>query len=205
MHFTINFGYKPRNPIFENLEIELPDNKITVLCGHNGAGKTTLLKIISGVLPSNLSESSGWFVPASGGLMKHFSLNDHIKILGTERSSLFTEAFDSLGAAEFCKKPVRNLSTGQTAIAAILTAIASNEGFLLIDEPFAALDPINAENLIGILKKTGKTTLITSHNLFLTGETADYIIFLRNGKISWSNENKNLSVENLTTYYKEFA
>ena len=69
MKHTINFEYNRKKNIFENLEIEIPENKITVICGHNGAGKTTLLKILSGIFPSkkdeNLKKVKGWFVPAS--------------------------------------------------------------------------------------------------------------------------------------------
>ncbi|MFI3257403.1 MAG: ATP-binding cassette domain-containing protein [Spirochaetales bacterium] len=204
MNFTVTFGYKPKHTIFDNSELEIPEDKITVLCGHNGAGKTTLLKIISGILPSNLKTGQGWYVPANGGLIKHFSLDAHIKILGVQPDDLYLEAFELLGAQEFSSTAIKNLSTGQTAIAAILTALASGENFILLDEPFATLDPVNATNLVTILRKCNKTLLITSHNLFLTTETADKVIFLKKGKVTWQSSEKH-SVEELSDFYKDFA
>ncbi|WP_024469635.1 ATP-binding cassette domain-containing protein [Treponema pedis] len=205
MVFDITFGYKKKDLIFDNFHFEIPDGEITVLCGHNGAGKTTLLKIISGILPSTLKNTGGWFVPASGGLIRHFSLAEHIKILGAETNELYQEAFELLGAKEFEKKRVSKLSAGQTVIASVLTAFASNRDFLLLDEPYASLDPVNAENLTNLLKKRKGTTIITSHDLFLTAETSPHIQFLKNGKISWINDKTDITVDELKEKYKEFA
>ena len=205
MVFDISFGYKKKELIFDNFHFEIPDGKITVLCGHNGAGKTTLLKIISGILPSTLKNTGGCFVPASGGLIQHFSLNEHIKILGGGENDLYKEAFELFGAKEFEKKRISKLSTGQTIMASVLTAFASGREFLLLDEPYASLDPINAENLTNILKKRNGTTLITSHDLFLTAETSPHIQFLKNGKISWINDKADIEVEELKEKYKEFS
>ncbi len=205
MNFDVTFGYKKNNLIFQNFSCQIPNDEITVLCGHNGAGKTTLLKIISGILPSNIQNIGGWFVSSSGGLIQHFSLDEHIKILGCVPSALYNEAFDLFGVKEFSKKRVSKLSTGQKIIASILTAFASNEDFLLLDEPYASLDPTNAENLTKLLKKRRGTTILTSHDLYLTAETSLNIQFLKNGKISWKNDGSSRSVEELRELYKEFA
>ncbi len=205
MDFNISFGYKKKKFIFENFYFQIPNDEITVLCGHNGAGKTTLLKIIAGVLPSNIENQAGWFVSSSGGLIQHFSLEDHIKILGNAPSDLYNEAFELFEAKEFSKKRISKLSTGQKIIASILTAFASNEDFLLLDEPYASLDPTNAENLTKLLKKRKGTTILTSHDLYLTAETSLNIQFLKNGKISWKNDGSIMSVEELREKYKEFA
>ena len=97
MKQTINFKYNRKKVIFENLELEIPENKITVICGHNGAGKTTLLKILSGIFPSkkdeNLKSVKGWFVPASGGLIRHFSLKEHLDIIKAEKTHLGKKLF----------------------------------------------------------------------------------------------------------------
>ncbi len=205
MNFDISFGYKKNNAFFENVSFHIPDSEITVLCGHNGAGKTTLLKIIAGVLPSSIKNTGGWFVSSSGGLIQHFSLEEHINILGGTRPDLYTEAFNVFEAARFSKKRVSKLSTGQKIIASILTAFASNEDFLLFDEPYASLDPANAEHVTNLLKKRSGTTILTSHDLYLTAETSFNIQFLKDGKISWKNEGTSISVEELKEKYKEFA
>lgn len=207
MDFTITFGYRKNKPIYKDFDLTVQDGKITVICGHNGVGKTTLLKVMAGILPSNLKEQTGWFVGGgeTGGLIRHFSLNDHIKMIGNAPTDFYSEAFALFHASEFCNKPVKTLSAGQTAIASVLTAFASNEPFLLLDEPFAALDPVNAQNLVTLLQKRNGTTLITSHDLFLTAEIADTVVFLKEGKITWQNSEKPFAHGALQAKYREFA
>ncbi len=205
MNYDIRFGYKKKNLIFDTLKLQIPDEKITILCGHNGAGKTTLLKIVAGILPSNISNPKGWFVPLSGGLIRHFSLEEHIKILGKTPTPLYEEAFEVFSAQSFSKKRISKLSTGQTLMSALLLAFASNEDLLLLDEPYSVLDPTNAENLTKLLKKRKGTTILTSHDLFLTAETSYHIQFLKDGKISWINDDENITVETLREKYKEMA
>ena len=60
-------------------------------------------------------------------------------------------------------------------------------------------------NLTNMLKKRNGTTLITSHDLFLTAETSPHIQFLKNGKISWINDKADIEVEELKEKYKEFS
>lgn len=205
MNYDISFGYKRKKLIFDNLHLQIPDGQITVLCGHNGAGKTTLLKIIAGILPSNINNTKGWFVPLNGGLIRHFSLEEHIKVLGNNPTPLYNEAFEIFSAQNFSKKRVSELSSGQYLMVSLLVAFASNEDLLLLDEPYSSLDPTNAESLTILLRKRKGTTILTSHDLFLSAETSYNIQFLKNGKISWINNDQNITVENLREKYKELA
>ena len=213
MNFNVTFGYKKKTKLFDELEFNIDENKITVVCGHNGAGKTTLLKLVSGVLPSNLKNAKGWYVPASGGLIQHFSLREHLNILKEKQNEktkiLVDKAYELFSIKDFENSRISKLSTGQGMLAAIIVAIASNSDFILFDEPFGSLDPTNAENLSTLLKmlpKSGKTIIITSHDLFLTAETADNVIFIKNGQISWQSDNtKELDVEYLKEMYRLYA
>ena len=213
MNFNVTFGYKKKTKLFDELEFNIDENKITVVCGHNGAGKTTLLKLVSGVLPSNLKNAKGWYVPASGGLIQHFSLREHLNILKEKQNEktkiLVDRAYELFSIKDFENSRISKLSTGQGMLAAIIVAIASNSDFILFDEPFGSLDPTNAENLSTLLKmlsKSGKTIIITSHDLFLTAETADNVIFIKNGQISWQSDNtKELDVEYLKEMYRLYA
>ena len=90
MFFNIFFRYKKKENLFNNMGIEIFENKVNVICGHNGAGKTTLLKVISGILPSGISNTKGWYVPPTGGLIQHFSLKDHLKILDIKENDNVT-------------------------------------------------------------------------------------------------------------------
>ena len=205
MNFTVNFGYKRNRPRFTSLELEVPEGRTTVVCGHNGAGKTTLLKLISGILPSKMEAAPAWFVPASGGLIRHFSLKEHLDILEAYKREDWRDAYQLFGAEAVCKAPVRSLSTGQSMMASLVVAIASGKELLLLDEPFASLDPTNAQHLVAVLSRLERTVVITSHDLYLTAECAHRILFIKDGGISWQWEGEGMDVERLQAAYREFA
>ena len=205
MKYNVNFKYNRKKEIFKDFEIEIPENKITVICGHNGAGKTTLLKILSGIFITDIKETKGWLVPSSGGLIQHFSLKEHLDIINAKENDNWREAYELFNAEEFVTSPIRRLSTGQEMMASLIVALASKEEILFLDEPFASLDPTNAENLVKILKNANRTIVITSHDLYLTTEVADNILFIKKGEISWQNQEKNVSVDELKEAYKTFA
>lgn len=214
MFYNIFFGYKKNKILFNNMGIDFPEGKVTVICGHNGAGKTTLLKLISGILPSAIKNAVGWYVPPTGGLIQHFSLYEHLQILEIDESTrLFVDkAIDLFNVGSFLKKRISTLSTGQVMIVAIIVAIASGNEVLLLDEPFGSLDPVNSEKLstfFSELAKAGKTIIITSHDLYLSSETADQILFIKDGKISWDANKefpgKKFTVDELKERYLKYA
>lgn len=206
MNFSFSFNYNKYEPLFNGFALDVPEGRITVVCGHNGAGKTTLLKVICGILPSDMIGICGWFVPATGGLITHFSLKEHLRLLKAENKEICRRAIAAFGAEAFIRKPVRKLSTGQSMMASLIVALAANERLLLLDEPFASLDPVNASKLVELLKGFGKTVIATSHDLFLTKEVADNIVFIRNGVVSWrSDELEGITAESLMERYKEFS
>lgn len=205
MNYKVNFKYNRKKEVFKDFEIEIPENKITVICGHNGAGKTTLLKVLSGIYITDIKNTKGWLVPSSGGLIQHFSLKEHLEIINAKENDNWKEAYELFNAEEFVTSPIRRLSTGQEMMASLIVALASSEEILFLDEPFASLDPTNAENLVKILKNANRTIVITSHDLYLTTEVADNILFIKKGEISWQNQEKNVSVDELKEAYKTFA
>ena len=172
-----------------------------------------MLKLVSGILPSSIENPEGWYVSAGGGLIQHFSLAEHLDMLGKDlkQNELVKYAYELFEAENFEKERVRYLSTGQIMMASIILAIASSQKLLLLDEPFGSLDPVHAEKLSKLLQKVaenGRTIVITSHDLYLSAETADIIYFIKNGNISWNSQNENIeefSVEKLKEKYIECA
>ena len=128
-----------------------------------------------------------------------------------KQNELVKYAYELFEAENFEKERVRYLSTGQIMMASIILAIASSQKLLLLDEPFGSLDPVHAEKLSKLLQKVaenGRTIVITSHDLYLSAETADIIYFIKNGNISWNSQNENIeefSVEKLKEKYIECA
>ena len=112
MDFTLDFGYTKKEKIFDNLNISFRESKITVICGHNGAGKTTLLKLLSGILPRREKIESCWFVPTSGGMLQHFSIEQHLKILNVSfENSIVSEFINIFDMKYYLTKRYSTLST----------------------------------------------------------------------------------------------
>ena len=204
MVYNCNFFYKKNKPIFWNFFLDIPDGKITALCGHNGAGKTTLLKCISGILPSAKSVKDTWFVGTTGSLIIHFNLMQSLQMLKHDslKAKQYIEEFE---LTDFVKRPIRNLSTGQQILCSLIVALVSDRSILLLDEILSPLDPVNQEKAIKILKETQKTVLITSHDLNTVCELADKVLILKKGQIVYENDSLNVTPEELKEKYKELA
>ena len=204
MKFVCNFSYKKRTTLFNNLTIDFPENKITVLCGHNGAGKTTLLKCMSGIFVSKNIVEDSWYVGSNGSLIVHLSLLDNLSMLeyNKEKAEYYFSLFD---LSDYIKRPVYKLSTGQAILCSIVVALLSNRNVLFLDEVLGPLDPVNTEKVISELKNSGKTIFITSHDLSDIVEMADKIIIMKKGQIAYENDNSNLSINSLKEIYKGVA
>lgn len=202
MNYTCTFYYKKNQPIYDHTSFSFEENKITILLGHNGAGKTTLLKCISGILPSSSKIEDCWFIGSNGTLIEHFSLMEHLKIIGAEDFENYINLFD---IGDVKSKPIQKLSTGQKMICSIIVGLYSGKKYLLLDEPFAPLDPVNTDKLLNILEKSNRTIIITSHDLFLTKNAADKIYFIKNGKIVFETTDKNMTIDELKSKYLEKA
>ena len=203
MIFKCSFSYGKNKVIFENEEFDFLENKVNAICGHNGAGKTTLLKCAGGIFNQKDSFSSSWFVGAGGALIQHFSLLEHLRLLGKGEEG---QPYISLFEIEDVKnKSISRLSTGQKMICSVITALCSDADILLLDEPFGPLDPVNAEKLSSVLKECRKTVIITSHDLYLTSQVADKIFFIKNGRVTFNSLNTKIDSEELMNKYRELA
>lgn len=90
-------------------------------------------------------------------------------------------------------------------LASIIVALCSDKPILLLDEPFGPLDPTNSEKLLKILKNSKKTVIISSHDLFITSEIADKVIFIKDGKITFESNELNIEANYLKEKYLELA
>lgn len=203
MNYKCLFGYKRKNIIFNNTEFDFPENRITVICGHNGAGKTTLLKCISGIIPSSQKLDDCWYVGPQGALIQNFTLNEHLRLLDSENK--YAELINHFSLSGITDKHISKLSTGQIMLCSIIVAIASNKKTILLDEPFGPLDPVNSSLLADLLKKCGKTIIMSSHDLYLAAEISDKVYFIRNGEITFEHSGNQMDIENLKKNYQDYA
>ena len=211
--------------LFKNISFDLPNNKIIGLLGANGAGKTSLFKAISGLSKIDkgkisfndedlnlmtLEERSNAglnYVPQENSLFDDLSLQENLeavvelrfkKILHDKRKQI-ENLFEVMKLTAKATTKSKFLSGGEKRKTEILRAILLDAKFILLDEPFAGVDPISVEEIIKILKNFKKDLgiFISDHNFRDVMNVCDEIILLNQGELllqGTPNEVKNNSV-----------
>ena len=197
--------------LFHEISFSLPNKKITGLLGANGAGKTSLFtalagltKIDSGQLSffnENLNDmtleersSSGLnFVPQENSLFDELTLRENLEaVLELKFKKISTEKIDQIDSLLkkvnlFEKQDIKAkfLSGGEKRKTEILRSIILDSKFILLDEPFAGVDPISVEEIIKILKVFKKDIgiFISDHNFRDVMNVCDEVILLNQGEV----------------------
>ena len=193
------------------ISFELKPNKITGLLGANGAGKTTLFRSVAGLSSIDTGEiflgkkevsrfdiekrslQGLKYVPQEDSLFEELSLLENLtaaielqfqKIQNkhTEKIDFYLEKMKLQNKANIKAK---FLSGGEKRKTEILRAILLDAKCILLDEPFAGVDPISVEEIIKILKDLKKdlTIFISDHNFRDVMKVCDEIILMNQGEI----------------------
>ena len=206
----IEKSYKSRK-VVDGVDIELNQGEIVGLLGPNGAGKTTCFYMIVGLIKSNsgkilidnidVSDEPMYkraingigYLAQEASVFRKLTVEDNIKAvleLGDHSKEEQYEKLESL-IDEFSLNKVRKnrgdlLSGGERRRTEIARALATDPKFLLLDEPFAGVDPIAVEEIqkiISHLKTKNIGVLITDHNVKDTLDIVDRAYVLYDGKI----------------------
>ncbi|BDG47581.1 multiple monosaccharide ABC transporter ATP-binding protein [Parageobacillus sp. KH3-4] len=199
----------------DNVNLKVREGEIHALCGENGAGKSTLMKVLSGVYPygtysgeilfkgkvckfKNIKQSEELgivIIHQELALIPYLSIAENI-FLGNERAKkgiinwnetiVQTKALlQKVGLDESPHTLVGNLGVGKQQLVEIAKALSKEVKLLILDEPTAALNEDDSENLLNLLlefKKQGMSAIIISHKLNEISKVADSITILRDGK-----------------------
>lgn len=214
--------YKNR-AVVNDVSIEVEQGEIVGLLGPNGAGKTTsfymivgLIKPYSGKIYLNEEDITHLpmykraqlgiaYLPQEASVFRQLTVEQNIKAIlefngGTKEEQ--RERLESL-IAEFNIEKVRhnkgnNLSGGERRRTEIARCLASNPKFILLDEPFAGVDPIAVEdiqNIVAKLKEKNIGILITDHNVHETLSITDRAYLLYEGKVLKSGTAEDLAAD----------
>jgi len=190
-------------------DLEINAGQVVGLVGNNGAGKTTMFSILldlinpnSGVAYSQglpIASSEHWKSYTGSYISENFLLefltpDEYFKFISElhhfSSSDLtnFLNQFDDLFNNEIrgVKKYIRDLSKGNQKKTGIVAALIGEPEVIILDEPFANLDPttqIRLKTTIKNLKSPDKTILVSSHDLTHVTEVSDRIILLENGVV----------------------
>ena len=202
--------YKKRK-VVRGVSLEVKQGEIVGLLGPNGAGKTTTFYMITGLIKPNAglvkfnnkditgqamykrAKLGVGYLPQEASIFRKLSVEDNIKaifeVIGIKRNlrkERLEELLESFGITHIRKSLGYTLSGGERRRCEIARALAANPKFILLDEPFAGIDPIAVEDIMKIvykLKKAGIGILITDHNVHETLSITDRAYILMEGEI----------------------
>jgi len=200
--------------VVDDLSLSVPQGAFCVLLGPSGCGKSTTLRMINrlvdfdggairvggenvrAVAPEVLRRRIGYVIQ-SNGLFPHWRVADNIatvpRLLGWARERIEARVDELLALLRLDPPTYRSkfphqLSGGEQQRVGVARALAANPDVLLMDEPFAAVDPITRDALQGeiarIHRETGKTILFVTHDIEEALRLATVIAILDRGKLA---------------------
>ena len=200
------------------------------LVGNNGAGKTTLFSLMLDLIKPttgevlndniNVRKSEDWKTFTSAFLDESFLISylmpeEYFYFVGELRNfskkqvDEFLKQFDDLFNGEILggKKFIRDLSKGNQKKVGIVAALIGDPEVIILDEPFANLDPTTQIRLKKIIKtlsqKVGVTVLVSSHDLQDVTEVSDRIVLLEKGLVIKDIKKTKKTLQDLETYFNK--
>ena len=202
--------YKKR-AVVNHVSVGVEQGEVVGLLGPNGAGKTTTFYMIVGMIKPNegkvfldnkeitaepmykRAKMGIGYLPQEASVFRRLSVEDNImavlqmmQLTQEERKERQEKLLEELGINSVRKNLGFQLSGGERRRCEIARALATNPKFILLDEPFAGVDPIAVEDIMNIvanLKHKGIGILITDHNVHETLSIVDRAYILINGEI----------------------
>jgi lipopolysaccharide export system ATP-binding protein len=200
-----------KRTVVNRVSIEVRQGEIVGLLGPNGAGKTTTFYMITGMvrptdgriflgdvditkLPMYKRARLGvGYLSQEPSIFRRLTVEQNIlailetlPITSAERRQRLAELLDELNISHLAKNPAYTLSGGERRRVEITRALVTKPKFILLDEPFAGVDPIAVEDIQGIvkgLKQRGIGVLITDHNVHETLSITERAYLLYDGTV----------------------
>ncbi len=200
-----------KKKVVDNVNLEVCAGEVVGLLGPNGAGKTTTFHMVVGLTepdagsvflneqeitshPMYLRARSGIsYLPQEPSIFRKLTVEENVlAILETlplkpdEKQRRLNEVLEELGLADKARSRGYTLSGGERRRAEITRALVTSPSFMLLDEPFAGIDPIavgDIQRIIQHLKNRGIGILITDHSVRETLKITDRAYIMNDGKI----------------------
>ena len=185
----------------DKLSFDVHAGEIFALIGPNGAGKTTTLRMLTGIIKPdagsiryslNGTSSEFGYLPEERGLYKDMPILEtlvHMAILrGMTRPAAREAALEWLDRVSLRDRAAHKLDTlskGNQQKVQFISAVLHHPRFIILDEPFSGLDPVNQEffsQLIRQLRDEGATILLSAHQMQLVERIADRLLLVNKGR-----------------------
>ena len=210
---SLRKSYKKR-VVIRDVSLSLKQGEVVALLGPNGSGKTTTFYAVAGLvypegghvlidgqdvtnLPMYRRAKIGiGYLPQEMSIFRGLSVEDNILAIldisepnRHKRRERLEELLSEFSIEHLRRAPALALSGGERRRVEIARCLAAHPKYLLLDEPFAGVDPISVgdiRHLVADLKKRGIGVLITDHNVRETLEIVDRAYILHDGKVLMS-------------------
>lgn len=213
-------------PALDIDSLEIHSGECVGVVGNNGAGKTTFFKSILDLLKPDqgyvsvedvhVSISADWqnhlnaFIDESF-LIEFLKPKEYLGFILKMKNSSFTVDELISKYSEFSnkdiddnKKYIRDLSTGTKVRIGVLSILAGDPKYLILDEPFAHLDPTSQAKLRKLIrsqKEDGRSVIVSSHNLQNIAESCDRVILIEAGKVKYDVTTNDENMKMLGEYF----
>ncbi len=201
-----------KRAVVRNVSMDVRPGQVVGLLGPNGAGKTTCFYMIVGLIPADggailiddtdithepVNVRSGLgvgYLPQDASIFRKLSVRDNILAILEIRKGMNRETreetlgllMEDLGISHLAEQMGVSLSGGERRRVEIARALAARPRFMLLDEPFAGIDPISVgeiQRIVRHLTDLGIGVLITDHNVRETLGICDYAYILNEGTV----------------------
>ena len=197
--------------VVKNVSLDINSGEVVGLLGPNGAGKTTSFYMIVGIIaaddgsivldgeemrhqPIHVRAQRGLgYLPQEASIFRKMTVRENIQaileISGHHKNEIATEVnrlLEDLNIGHIKDSPAVALSGGERRRVEIARVLATKPRFILLDEPFAGVDPIaviDIQNIIAFLKERGIGVLITDHNVRETLRICDRAYIISEGSV----------------------
>ena len=197
--------------VVRDVNLDVASGEVVGLLGPNGAGKTTTFYVVVGLTPPDqgrvilngeditddpmyLRARKGiGYLPQEASIFRGLTVEQNIlailetlRLSRAERRQRLDELLEELNLTPLAKSPAHTLSGGERRRAEITRALVLSPSFMLLDEPFAGIDPIavtDIQEIISHLKASGIGVLITDHNVRETLKITDRAYIVHDGVV----------------------
>jgi lipopolysaccharide export system ATP-binding protein len=205
-----------RRPVVRGVTLNLQRGEVVGLLGPNGAGKTTCFYMITGLIPVDYGtiELDGHdvtklpmyrrsrlgigYLPQESSIFRGLTVEENLRAVvelvepvADKRRIIVDDLLAEFSITHLRGTPAMALSGGERRRVEIARALATNPAYMLLDEPFAGIDPIAINDiraLVGHLRERGIGVLITDHNVRETLDLIDRAYIIHDGQVLMEGE-----------------
>jgi len=187
----------------DNLSLDVPEGSVYGFIGPNGSGKTTTLRMIMNIFypdsgsikvlgdatPGACTDRLG-YLPEERGLYRRMKTREILKFYGELKTGRRVDReidtwLERMDLAAWADKKVEALSKGMSQKVQFIASVVSDPDVLILDEPFAGLDPVNTDvirSAILDLQDRGTTIVFSTHDMNMAERMCDFIFMIFKGR-----------------------